>query len=119
MNSSVFEKTMKNLRKHRDIRPVTIGRKRNLLATECNYHTTKWFTEKLLTTVMNKTEVKVNKPVYLGLSILGMSKIVMYEHWHGFAKPKYGKALLHGYGQAVSKFMLNRKTSVETSSDVE
>ena len=38
---------------------------------------------------MNKAEVKMNKPVYLGLSILGMTKIVMYEYWYGITKPNY------------------------------
>ena len=39
---------------------------------------------------MNKIELNVNKLVYLGLSILDMSKIVMYEYWYCLTKPKYG-----------------------------
>ena len=39
---------------------------------------------------MNKTEVKMNQPVYLRLSIQGMSKIVMYEYWYDYTKPKHG-----------------------------
>ena len=38
---------------------------------------------------MNKTNVTMNKPVYLGLLILDLSKIAMYEYWYDYAKPKY------------------------------
>ena len=33
----------------------------------------------------------MNKPVYLGLSILALSKILMYEIWYDYVKPKYGE----------------------------
>ena len=38
---------------------------------------------------MNKIKVKINKPVYLGLSILEISKTLMYEFWYDYFKPKY------------------------------
>ena len=38
---------------------------------------------------MKKTKVKMNKPIYLGLSILEISKILMYEFWYDYMKPKY------------------------------
>ena len=47
--------------------------------SEPNYHTTKWFSEDLLALEMKKTKVKINKPKYLGLSILDSSKTLMYE----------------------------------------
>ena len=75
MNNSVFGKTMENVRKHRDIKLVTTDKRRNQLVSEPNYHTTKWFSESLL----KKIKVKMNKPVYLGLSVLEISKILMYE----------------------------------------
>ena len=40
---------------------------------------------------MKKTEVLINKPVHLGLSILELSKILMYEFWYVYIKPKYGE----------------------------
>ena len=70
---------MKNVKKHRDIKLVTRERRRNYLVSESNYHTTKVFTENLLTTKMKKTQILMNKPVYLGISILELSKILMYE----------------------------------------
>ena len=81
MNNSVFGKTMENVRKHRDIKLVTtdIQNNRNQLVSEPNYHTTKWFSEKLLAIEMKKAKVKMNKPVYLSLLILEISKTLMYE----------------------------------------
>ena len=70
MNNSVFGKPIENVRKHRDIKLVTTNRRINQLLSEPNYHTTKWFSEKLLATEMKKTKVKMNKPIYLGLPIL-------------------------------------------------
>ena len=57
--------------------------------SEPNYHTTKSFTENLLTIEIKKAETLMNKPVYLGLSILELSKILMYEFWYDYVKPKY------------------------------
>ena len=79
MNNSVFGKTMKNVGKHRDIKLVTTDYRRNFLVSDPNYHTTKYFSENLLATEMKKVKVKMNKPVYQGLSILEISKILMYE----------------------------------------
>ena len=90
MNNSVFGKTMENVRNHRDIKIVTTNRQRNKLVSEPNYHTTKRISENLLIIEMKKTEVKMNKPIYLGMSILDISKRLMYEFWYGYVKPKYG-----------------------------
>ena len=90
MNNSVFGKTMENVRKHRDIKLVTTEEKRIKLVSEPNYHTTKHFSKNLLAIEMKKTKVKMNKPVYLGMSILDISKTLMYEFWYDYIKPKYG-----------------------------
>ena len=76
MNNAVFGKTMENVRKHRDIKLITTDNRRNQLVSEPNYHTTKWFSEKLLAIEMKKTKVKINKPIYQGLSILEIWKHV-------------------------------------------
>ena len=91
MINAVFGKTMENLRKHRDIKLVTTERRRNYLVSEPSYHITKFFTENSLAIEMEKTEILMNKPVCLGLSILELSKILMYEFWYDYVKPKYGK----------------------------
>ena len=58
MNYSVFRKTIKNVRKHRHIKLVTTGKRKNQLASEPNYHTTKYFSEKLMATEMKKNKRK-------------------------------------------------------------
>ena len=89
MNNAVFGKIMENVRKHRDIKLVTTDKRRNQLASEPNYHTTKYFSENLIAIETEKTKVKMNKPIYLGMSILDISKTLMYEFWYDYIKPKY------------------------------
>ena len=67
MNNEVFGKTMENVRNHRDIKFVTTERRRNYLVSEPNYHNTKLFSGNLLAIEMKKTQIFLNKPVYLGL----------------------------------------------------
>ena len=67
------------MRKRRDIKLVTTEEKRSKLVSEPNYHTTKHFSKDLLAIETKKTKVKMNKPVYLGMSILDISKALMYE----------------------------------------
>ena len=80
---------MGNMRKPRDIRLMTTKIRRSKLVSEPNYHTTKYFSENLLAIEMKKTKVKMNKPVYLGMSILDISKMLMYEFWYDYIKPEY------------------------------
>ena len=80
---------MENVRKQRNIKLVITERRRNYLISEPNFHTTKFFTENLLAIEMRKTQILMNKLVYLRLSILDLSKIVMFEFLYDFVKPKY------------------------------
>ena len=109
INNAVFGKTMENVRKHRDIKLVTTDKRRNRLVSEPYYHTTKWFSENLLATATKKTKVKMNKPICLGLSILEISKILMYEFWYDYTKPKYGDNVKLCYMDTDS-FIMNIKT---------
>ena len=90
MNNSVFGKTMENVRRHRNIKLVTTNEKRNKLVSEPNYHTTKRFSENFLAIEMKKIKVKMNKPIYLGMSRLDISKTIMYKFWCDYFKPNYG-----------------------------
>ena len=90
MNNSVFGKTMKNVRNHRDIKLVTTDKRRSILASEPNYHSNKRISKDLMIMEMKKVEVKMNKPIYLGQAILDISKTLMYEFWYDYIKPKYG-----------------------------
>ena len=73
MNNAVFAKAMENVTKHGDIKLVTTNKRRNHLVSEPNYHTTKYFSKHLMAIEMKRTKVKMNKPVYLGMSILDIS----------------------------------------------
>ena len=84
-----YGKTMENPRNHRDIRIVATDKERSILASEPNYHSTKYISKDLLIMEMNKVEVKMNKPIYLGQAILDISKTLMYEFWYDCIKPKY------------------------------
>ena len=90
MNNSVFAKTMENVRKHRYIKLATTDKRRNQSVSEPNYYTSKYFSENLMAIEIKKTKVKMNKPVYLAMSILDISKTLMYEFWYDYIKPKYG-----------------------------
>ena len=82
MNNAVFRRTIENERKHRDIKLVTTEKRWNYLVLEPDFHTTKLFKENLLAIEKKKTEILTNKLVYLGLSILELSKIlIMHELW--------------------------------------
>ena len=70
-----FSEKLRNVRKHIDIDLVARKSRRNYLVSKPNYHTTKLFTEKLLAIEMKTTEILTNKSVYLGLSLLELSKI--------------------------------------------
>ena len=109
MNNSVFGKTMENVRKHRDIKLVKKDRRRNQLVSEPNYHAIKCFSENLVAIEMKKTKIKINKPIYLGLSTLEISKILMYEFWCDYMKPKYGDNVKLCYMDTDS-FIMNIKT---------
>ena len=87
MNNAVFGKTIENVRKHRDIKLVTNDTKRNKLVSESNNH----------------------KPIYLGLAILSLSKIRMYEYWYDDMKPKCGDNIKLCYMDTDS-FIMHVKT---------
>ena len=77
MNNAVFGKTMENVREKGDTKLVTKNKRRNYLVLELNYNTTKWFSENLQAIEVKKIKAKMNKPVYLGLSIPEICKTLI------------------------------------------
>ena len=89
--------------------------------SEPNYHTINLISEDLSIKEMKKTKVKMNKPIYLGLSILEISKTLMYEFWYDYMKPKYNDNVKLCYTDTDS-FIINIKTNYfyeDIASDVE
>ena len=109
MSNAVFGKTMENVRKHGDIKLVKTDHKRNKLVSEPKHHTMKLISENLSIIEMKKVKVKMKKPIYLGLSRLEISKIIMYEFWYDFMKKKYGDMVKLCYMDTDSLIM-NIKT---------
>ena len=88
---------------------ITTDKKRSKLVSEPNYHTINYISEDLSIIEMNKTKVKMNKPIYLGLSILEISKIFMYEFWYYYMKPQYNDNIKLCYMDTDS-LVMNIKT---------
>ena len=121
MNNSVFGKTIENIRKHRDIKLVTTYKKRSKLVSEPNYHIINLISEDSSIIEMKKTKVKMNKAIYLGLSILEISKTLMYEFWYDYMKPKYNDNVKLCY-MGTDSFLMSIKTNdfyEDIASDVE
>ena len=121
MNNLVFVNTMENIRKHRDIKLVTADKKRSKLVSEPNYHTINLISEDLSLIEMKETKVKINKLIYLGLSILEIKKILIYEFCYDYMKPKYKDNVKLCYMDTDS-FIINIKTNdfyEDLASDVE
>ena len=89
MNNFVFGKIMENVRNYRDIKLVTTDKRRKRFLSEPDYHKHKNFSEHFMAIEMKKTKVKMTKLIYFGLSILDISKTLMYEFWYNYIKPKY------------------------------
>ena len=109
MNNAVFGKTMENVRKHRDIKLVKSDKKRNKLVSEPNFHTMKLIDNNLAIIETKKVKVKMNKPIYFGLSILDICKITIYEFWYDYVKIKYEDKAQLCYMDTDS-FVVNIKT---------
>ena len=88
---------------------ITTDKRRNKLISEPNYHAIKCFSENLVAIEMKKTKTKINKPIYLGLSILEISKILIYEFWYDYMKSKYGDNVKLCYMDTDS-FIMHMKT---------
>ena len=107
--NSMDGKTVQNDRNHRDIGLVTTEAKRNKLASEPNLISTKYISKDLLIMEMKKTEVKLNKPIYLGQAVLDISKTLMFEFWYDYLKPMYGDKIRLCYTDTDS-FIMHIKT---------
>ena len=120
MNSSVFGKTMKNVRNHSGINLVPSDKRRKRLVSGPNYHSHEKFSDYLMAIEMKKTRVEMTKPLYLSMSILDISKILMYKFWYDYISTKYGEKAKLCYADTGS-FIIYIKTehfSEDISNDV-
>ena len=95
MNNSVFGKTMENIRKRVDVRLVTDEKKLLKLTSKPTYVSCKIFNENLVAVHKIKETITLNRPAYVGMSILDLSKTLMYDFHYKCIKKNYGeKAML-------------------------
>ena len=87
---SVFGKTMENIRKHKDMKLVRSEKKYLKYVMKPNFKDGFSFSKHLFAVEIGKTEIKMNKPGYLGQAILDLSKMLMYEFHYDYTRPKYG-----------------------------
>ncbi|XP_025155144.1 uncharacterized protein LOC112588685 [Harpegnathos saltator] len=92
INNAVFDKTMENVRNHVDVKLLTKWDGRygaEAMIARPNFHSISVFSENLIAVELRKLEVKFNKPIYVGICILDISKICLYEFHHEYMSPLY------------------------------
>lgn len=111
-NNSVFGKTMENIRKRIDIhlRTTWDGRcgVRKLVAMP-NFKRATIFDENFVAVEMKKTNILMDKPIAVGMAVLDISKVVMYEYYYNFLKKRYGDQISLVYTDTDS-FVLEVET---------
>ena len=90
MNNSVFGKTMENIRKRVDVRLITDEKKLLKMASKPTYVSSKIFNENLVAVHKIKETLTLNRPAYVGMCILDLSKTLMYDFHYKYIKEKYG-----------------------------
>ena len=89
MNNSVFGKTMENIRNRVDITLVNSKKKAIELTRKLNYNSWTWFSENLVAIHMNRIKLYFNKPIYIGMSVLDISKTLIYNFHYKYMIPKF------------------------------
>ena len=90
MNNSVFGKTMENIEKRVNVKLVTTKKKAMKLSSDPNFESFTIFDENLIAIHMKREKLYYNKPIYLGMCILDLSKTLMYDFHYNYIKEKYG-----------------------------
>ena len=89
MNNAVYSKTIENLRKRVDVRLVTDKKKLLKMAAKPTYVSSKIFNENLVAVHTIKEILTLNRPAYVGMCILDISKTLMYDFHYNYIKNKY------------------------------
>ena len=90
MSNSDFRKTMENTKNHKDIKLVTSDKNYLKYDMKPNFKYGHPFSKHLFGVERERTENKMNKPMYIGQEILYLSKTLMYEFHYDYMRPKYG-----------------------------
>ena len=115
MNNSVFGKTMENIKKHTNIELVTYKDKYLRTVMKPNFKSGVLFGENLMGCEMGRAKIVMKKPVYLGQTILDLSKIVMYEFHYDYMKPKFKDFQLCYMDTDSLVYHIKQRISTQTS----
>ncbi|KYN07670.1 PREDICTED: uncharacterized protein LOC108779646 [Cyphomyrmex costatus] len=94
MNNAIFGKTMENVRDRVDVKLVTTWDGRygaEAMIPKPNFHSRSIFAENLIAVELRKLEVKFDKPIYVGMCILDISKVCLYEFHHEYMVPTFNE----------------------------
>jgi hypothetical protein len=102
MNNSVYGKTMENVRKYQDVKLMKCNNERDEKAflnkvRKPSFKYARQLGDTLVGAHMGKASVTLNKPIIVGASVLGLSKLHMYRFWYGYIKKRYGDKAQLGY----------------------
>ncbi|CAG8733515.1 13475_t:CDS:1, partial [Cetraspora pellucida] len=102
MNNLVYGKTMKNVHKYQDVKLIAMNNKQDekkFIKQICklSFKYAKQLGNTLVGAHIGKASVTLNKPIIVGASVLGLSKLLMYRFWHGYVKERYGNKAQLGY----------------------
>ena len=95
MNNSVYGKTMENVRKYQDVKLMAMNNEKDekkFLNKVCEptFKYRRQLKDTLVGAHMGKASITLNKPIIIGASVLGLSKLLMYHFWYNYIKDKYG-----------------------------
>jgi len=119
MTNSVFGKTIGNIENRVDIKLVTDKEKARKLAVKPNYDRCTIFDENLVAIYMKRTKLMYNKPVYLGMCILDLSKTLMFDFYYNYVKPKYGDMVMLLYTDSFIYELGTDDFYIDIAGDVE
>lgn len=106
INNSVFGKSLENQRKHQDVKLLNNQKRARKLTCKPSFHAFRIFNENLVAIHMLKQRLYLNRPIYVGFSILDISKILMYEFHYNYIKQKYGSRAKLLFTDTDSLFIL-------------
>jgi hypothetical protein len=90
MNNAVFGKTMENLRKRANVKLVNDKTKLTKLTARPSFDSFRISSEDVAAVNMKKTKLYLNRPIYVGFTILDLSNVLMYQFHYEYMKQKYG-----------------------------